>query len=128
MPLQIAGTETCGLQGCFKGVKHTYVEVEMYSLDSYFEKFVKSKGPINVLAIDTEGWDFDVLFGASSVLDRTYYLEFEYHVIGIRGCSPKLPPRIFGIEREHTSQGWRGEVRRIQSENGKFWQRLISAR
>ena len=45
-----------------------------------------------------------------------------------RGCSPKLPPRIFGIEREHTSQGWRGEVQRIQSENGKFWQRLISAR
>ena len=38
-----------------------------------------------------------------------------------RGCSPKLPPRIFGIEREHTSQGWRGEVRRIQSENGRFW-------
>jgi len=57
-----------------------------------------------------------------------------YHIVcksvaaRIRGCSPKLPPRIFGIEREHTSQGWRGEVRRIQSENGKFWQRLISAR
>ena len=45
-----------------------------------------------------------------------------------RRCSPKLPPRIFGIEREHTSQGWRGEVQRIHSENGKFWQRLILAR
>ena len=66
-----------------KDFDNTYVEVEMYSLDSYVEKFVKSKGPINVLAIDTEGWDFDVLFGASSVLDRTYYLEFEYHMIGM---------------------------------------------
>ena len=66
-----------------KDFDNTYVEVEMYSLDSYVEKFVKSKGPINVLAIDTEGWDFDVLFGASSVLDRTYYLEFEYHEMGM---------------------------------------------
>jgi hypothetical protein len=48
----------------------------MYSLDSYVEKFVKSKGPINILNIDVEGWDFEVLFGASSVLDRTYYVEF----------------------------------------------------
>ena len=55
------------------------VDVNMYSLDSYVRKFVKSKGPINMLSVDTEGWDFDVLFGGSSTLDRTYYLEFEYH-------------------------------------------------
>ena len=35
-----------------------------------------------MLSIDTEGRDFDVLFGASSTLDRTYYLEFEYHIDG----------------------------------------------
>ena len=57
-------------------------DVNMYSLDSYVDKFVKSKGPINVLSIDTEGRDFDVLFGASCVLDRTYYVEFEYHIDG----------------------------------------------
>ena len=32
-----------------------------------------------MLSIDTEGWDFDVLFGGSLMLDRTYYLKFEYH-------------------------------------------------
>ena len=58
-------------------------DVNMYSLDSYVDKFVESKGPINVLSIDTEGRDFDVLFGASSALDRTYYLEFEYHIDGM---------------------------------------------
>ena len=47
--------------------------------------------------------------------------------LSLGGVPQKLPPRIFGIEREHTSQGWQGEVQRIQSENGKFWQRLISA-
>jgi FkbM family methyltransferase len=58
-------------------------DVKMYSLDSYVENFVRSKGPINVLNVDVEGWDFDVLFGASSTLDRTYYLEFEYHANGM---------------------------------------------
>ena len=45
----------------------------------------------------------------------------------VRGCSPKLPPRIFGIERDHTSQGWRGEVRRIQKRKRRFWSWLFSA-
>ena len=39
-------------------------------------------GPVNILQIDVEGFDFDVLFGASSVLDRTLFLEFEYHSAG----------------------------------------------
>jgi len=42
----------------------------MYSLDSYVQKIVKSKGPINMLSVDTEGWDFDVLFGGSTTLDE----------------------------------------------------------
>jgi FkbM family methyltransferase len=58
------------------------VDVNMYSLDSYVEKFVKSRGPINMLSIDAEGWDFDVLFGGSSTLDRTLYLEYETHTDG----------------------------------------------
>ena len=55
------------------------VDVNMYSLDSYVRKFVKSKRPIIMLSVDTEGWDFDVPIGGSLTLDRTYCLEFEYH-------------------------------------------------
>ena len=79
-----AGVESCGIHGCQGGTSaSSLVNVSMYSLDSYVEKFVQSKGPINILNIDAEGWDFDVIFGASSVLDRTYYLEFEYHIQGL---------------------------------------------
>ncbi len=75
-PDSSAGTQFNETQGgCAK--------VDMYSLSSYVQKFVQSKGPINILSIDTEGLDFEVLFGAGSVLDRTYYLEFEYHETGI---------------------------------------------
>ena len=69
-----------------------------------------------------------IMTGRSVTIDDLNISFGSYVQFTIRGCSPKLPARIFGIEREHTSQGWRGEVRRIQSENGKFWQRLISAR
>ena len=57
-------------------------EVPMYSLASYVEARVAGDGPIHVLSIDVEGHDFDVLFGAGPVLDRTEYLEFEYHRSG----------------------------------------------
>jgi FkbM family methyltransferase len=79
-----AGYEACGIQGCQTLAKEevSLVDVNVYSLDYYASKFVTGKGPINVLSVDVEGWDFDALFGASSVLDRTYYLEFEYHKVG----------------------------------------------
>ena len=42
-----------------------------------------SKGMVpSIFYLYVEGYDFDVLFGASSVLDRTHYLEFEYHEQG----------------------------------------------
>jgi hypothetical protein len=73
------GAENAGLDGCKKNCE----EVPMYSLQTYVNKFVKSKiAPINVLSIDVEGFDFDVLFGAGDVLDRTEYIEFEYHASG----------------------------------------------
>lgn len=65
-------------------------DVDMYSLFSYVEKFVQSKGPISMLSIDTEGMDFEVLFGAGPVLDRTNYIEFEYHVAGTTLIVPML--------------------------------------
>ena len=84
-PDSSAGTEHMQLFWCSQSnaTQGGCAEVDMYSLSSYVEKFVQSKGPINVLSIDTEGLDFEVLFGAGSVLDRTYYLEFEYHETGM---------------------------------------------
>lgn len=80
------GKEDVGMDFCLKrpGSKRC-VDVPMYSLQSYVERFVKSKGPINILQIDVEGFDFDVLFGAGSVLDRTQYLEFEFHAVASWG-------------------------------------------
>jgi FkbM family methyltransferase len=81
-PNMAAGNEACGIQGCQSSEQATFVDVNVYLLDYYVSKFVKGNGPNNVLRVDVGGWDFDVLFGASSVLDRTYYLEFEYHQVG----------------------------------------------
>jgi len=77
----VAGLEATGIDSCVKKSAGC-VNVPMYSLQSYVNKFVKSNGPINVLSIDVEGLDFDVLFGAGDVLDRTEYIEFEYHIVG----------------------------------------------
>lgn len=42
-----------------------------------------SRNPINILSIDVEGFDGDVLLGATSdVLKRVEYLEFEYNWMG----------------------------------------------
>jgi len=83
-----AGTETISIGDCYKKNRKPSAcqDVPMYSLQTYVERFVKSKGPINVLQIDVEGFDFDVLFGAGSVLDRTQYLEFEYNQGGNWGA------------------------------------------
>mmetsp|Transcript_9614 Transcript_9614/g.15753 ORF Transcript_9614/g.15753 Transcript_9614/m.15753 type:complete len:192 (-) Transcript_9614:166-741(-) len=76
-----AGTESLGIHSCADALI-ACVKLPMYTLDSYAQKFIRSTGPVNILQIDTEGWDFDVLFGAGSVLDRTYYLEFEFNYQG----------------------------------------------
>lgn len=83
-PNASVGTERLGIGHCDSsaGGKYDCVEVPVYSLDYYVDKYVKGTGPINILMIDVEGHDFDVLFGASSTLDRTQYLEFEYHKNG----------------------------------------------
>jgi FkbM family methyltransferase len=72
------GSEGGSLVSC-EVSKNSCVEVPMYSLETYVETHVQNQGPINVLSIDVEGFDFDVMFGAGSVLDRTEYLEFEYY-------------------------------------------------
>ena len=56
--------------------------VPVMSLDEYVAKHVGAKGPINMLNIDVEGYDFDVLQGGTEVLQRTQYLEFENNWMG----------------------------------------------
>jgi len=80
----IKGEEAFSIASCNSKKVHCE-DIRMYSLQTYVEKYVKSKGPINILSVDVEGFDFDVLFGAGSVLDRTQYLEFEYHKVGAWG-------------------------------------------
>ena len=76
----IPGTEGNSIGKC----NHHCVEVDMYSLNSYVEQFVFERNTerqhlIDMLFIDTEGFDFEILLGAKETLVRTRYLEFEYH-------------------------------------------------
>lgn len=75
------GVENKGISnGCTKGA---CMNVTMYSLDTYLEKFVPKGMPINYLSVDVEGWDFEVLLGGKhSALPRVQYLEFEYNWVG----------------------------------------------
>ena len=81
-PKGYAGAEAVSLHYSVNRPYKPSEEVPMYSLQTYVNTFVKSTGPINILSIDVEGYDFDVLFGAGDVLDRTQYLEFEFHIVG----------------------------------------------
>lgn len=59
------------------------MKVDGYTLDDYVETHVRSNGPIHILSIDVEGFDFDVMLGGKhSALDRVQYIEFEYHYRG----------------------------------------------
>lgn len=50
-----------------------------YTLDSYVEAHVESKGPIHVLKIGINGYDLDVLDGGKfSVLYLAQYIEFQF--------------------------------------------------
>ena len=78
------GIENQGLATCQKN-KDKCVTVPVYSLKEFVEKNVKAdkSEPINILSIDVEGFDGDVLLGATDeVLNRVEYLEFEYNWMG----------------------------------------------
>jgi hypothetical protein len=61
----------------------------MLTLDDFATKHMewqnRSDRMVDVLTIDTEGFDWRVLRGAGSVLARTRYLEFEYHDVWEQG-------------------------------------------
>lgn len=59
--------------------------IPVYSLKDFVDTHVKTDkaNPINILSIDVEGFDGDVLLGATTnVLRRVEYLEFEYNWMG----------------------------------------------
>jgi FkbM family methyltransferase len=107
------GQEDVSLSDCDKDDSADCEKVSVYSLSTYYEKYVTHQGRINILLIDVEGYDFEVLFGAGPVLDVTDYLEFEYHNKG-----PWKRYDITNAIRLLDSKGftcyWRGE--------GKLWQ------
>ncbi|KAK1733865.1 hypothetical protein QTG54_015392 [Skeletonema marinoi] len=68
-----AGRENLGIANCdgreADGVN--CVNVDMFSLDTYVQKFVHHDGPIDFLSIDLEGFDID-LSETIRLLDETY--------------------------------------------------------
>jgi FkbM family methyltransferase len=106
-PNAMAGREDLGISAnnC---AADSCEDVQAYSLEQYVQEFVKSTGPVHILQIDVEGWDFDVLFGASSVLDRTHYLEFEYHSVGNWG-GLHLPDAIKLLDGKGFTCYWAGQ-------------------
>jgi len=84
-----SGVENHGLGACEDmdedKRKANCQRVQVYSLSDYIEAHVKAdnEDPINILSIDVEGFDGDVLLGATAkVLKRVEYLEFEYNWMG----------------------------------------------
>lgn len=80
-----AGVENRGLANCGTSNAHECEAVKVYSLYDFVQQNVKAESsrPINHLSIDVEGFDGDVLLGATTnVLKRVEYLEFEYNWMG----------------------------------------------
>jgi FkbM family methyltransferase len=86
-PNSDAGTENMSAGSCSSNQTDDLLncqKVPMLTLDDFAAKHLDqndddAKRKIDVLSIDTEGFDLPVLRGARQVLKRTRYLEFEYH-------------------------------------------------
>lgn len=107
----IPGIENMGLANCIsrrKDVLESCVEVDGFTLSHYVDKFVQSQGPINVLSVDVEGFDFDVLIGSKNILDRVEYLSFEYNWMG-SWAKQNLNDAIQMLDRRGFTCYWAGE-------------------
>jgi FkbM family methyltransferase len=54
-------------------------EVPIMTLDEYTKRKKIKGSMIHYLSIDVEGFDYNVILGASQTLKRVQYLEFEYN-------------------------------------------------
>ena len=52
-------------------------KIKLYTLNNEFKKFPIEL--VDILKIDTEGFEFDVLKGASNILKHIKYIYFEHH-------------------------------------------------
>jgi len=132
---EVAGVENLSMASCegkqyrdITMVKEKCKEVDGFTLNSYVKKKVISQGPINILTIDVEGYDFDVLLGSKGhALDRVEYLEFEVNWMGA-WYDQKLSDAIELVEARKFTCYWAGDDRlwRIsgcwnEEYNIKFW-------
>jgi FkbM family methyltransferase len=76
------GIENVGLGNSEECIDGGCEEVAVHTIDKYVSDHIESNAPIHILQIDVEGFDGDVLLGASEVLKRVEYLEFEYNWMG----------------------------------------------
>jgi len=94
-PNATSGTENLALSNCQDGKYNEEIDcikVPMYSLNEYMKEVEIGDGaqsttddnqpPIDMMLIDTEGFDWEVLQGAQETLRRTRYLTFEVHMNG----------------------------------------------
>uniref|UniRef100_A0A7S1GKV0 Methyltransferase FkbM domain-containing protein n=1 Tax=Cyclophora tenuis TaxID=216820 RepID=A0A7S1GKV0_CYCTE len=80
------GLEVAGLDGRFCSMENQdelneyCTKVPVTTMDEHFADIIKQRQLIHVLKVDSEGWDYPILFrGGLNVLRLTEYLEFEYH-------------------------------------------------
>jgi FkbM family methyltransferase len=64
------GTEYLGAYACSDSIVKNCVKTKMLTLDAFISKYLQKEVAIDVLTIDTEGYDFRVLRGASNILRR----------------------------------------------------------
>jgi len=75
----VIGLETAGIDNCRSKQEREFCkQIPKHKLETYVARFVENGTPINLLSIDVEGFDWDVILGASAILDRVHYIEFEY--------------------------------------------------
>lgn len=72
------GEESFGLDSC-NADPSKCEDVEMLTVDDFATRHLQGPEKIDVLSIDAEGYDFQVLKGATETLKKTRYVEFEYH-------------------------------------------------
>ena len=80
-PVGEAGIEHLSANMCSQA-DVTCHDVPMLTLDDFSTQHIRGKNQkVDILSIDTEGFDWRVLRGARKVLERTRYLDFEYHSV-----------------------------------------------
>ena len=130
------GIDSCSLMTDNEEEEKQYCRpVPLVTLDEHFADIVKSKDrTIQVLKVDTEGWDYPVLLGGGKeMLRMTEYLEFEYHLAGV-WQNHSLQTAVEALDAMGFTCYWAGANKLWQITgcwmdhyDGKFWSNLACA-